>query len=543
MPKSLLQNPRNFSLIFIIVFALQVTAQNVILISSFEDLCKIGKDEGYPLNGHYELTNDIDASSSNRLNYAGAYERRYHGFLPIGNDSLQFTGTFNGKGFIINGLYINRNDYVGLFGYTNGAVITDVHIVGDSISGNEHVGGLVGRNENSTISRCSFTGFVRGAHNYVGGLVGRSYQSDITGSHTVGDVRGRYYVGGLVGNIEGNCVITQSYAKNDVIGSFGVGGLVGYADTTTRNSAITDCYSTGSVRGSAAGGIISGNYGTITKCYATGNVTAADGNNIGGLVGTNNGTITGSHATGNVEISGGDAGGLVGYNGGSITQCYATGDVSRRGDFISSRGGLVGRNGGSITQSYATGNVIQGGGLVSVNDGTITECYAAGYVDAIGSSGGLVRWPLNQNATTIRSYWDIIASSKTESEGGTGKTTEDMKKQATYEDWDFDLVWQIDENMSYPYFRTSINVATIKNRIAVSQLTAPHITVKGKTLNVLTASNSDLQIRLFDMRGKTIARFNSKGGNSFSLAKIPSGRFIVEAKQNGKKSSSAIILK
>jgi len=33
------------------------------------------------------------------------------------------------------------------------------------------------------------------------------------------------------------------------------------------------------------------------------------------------------------------------------------------------------------------------------------------------------------------------------------------------------------------------------------------------------------------------------GGNNFSLAKIPAGRFIVEAKQNGKKSSSAIVLK
>jgi len=74
-----------------------------------------------------------------------------------------------------------------------------------------------------------------------------------------------------------------------------------------------------------------------------------------------------------------------------------------------------------------------------------------------------------------------------------------------------------------------------------------NLTIKGKTLNIKAASqNSDLQIRLFDMRGKTLARFNTQGNgsNSFSLAKIPAGRYLIETRENGKRVGvSAVILR
>jgi len=68
------------------------------------------------------LARDIDCSCTAGWN-EGA------GFVPIGNSSNPFTGTFDGRGHKITGLYINRpsTDYVGLFGtIASGSEIKDV---------------------------------------------------------------------------------------------------------------------------------------------------------------------------------------------------------------------------------------------------------------------------------------------------------------------------------------------------------------------------------------------------------------------------------
>jgi len=50
------------------------------------------------------------------------------------------------------------------------------------------------------------------------------------------------------------------------------------------------------------------------------------------------------------------------------------------------------------------------------------------------------------------SYWDIETSGMFGSSGGIGKTTAEMKQQATFVDWDFVNIWAIKEGVSYPYF-------------------------------------------------------------------------------------------
>ena len=64
--------------LIIILFLSSSSSYAVIYISSIEDLQKIGKVTGYPLNGEYELTQDIDASATINWN-SGA------GFAPIGS--------------------------------------------------------------------------------------------------------------------------------------------------------------------------------------------------------------------------------------------------------------------------------------------------------------------------------------------------------------------------------------------------------------------------------------------------------------------------
>ncbi len=117
---------------FAIFSLVSINSHGVIYISSIEDLQKIGKDPNYPLNGEYELTQDIDASDTINWNNGA-------GFSPIGSWYNPFIGVFDGKGYKIRNLYINRvGEYdVGLFGYvgSGGEVrnlgLENVQVLGD----------------------------------------------------------------------------------------------------------------------------------------------------------------------------------------------------------------------------------------------------------------------------------------------------------------------------------------------------------------------------------------------------------------------------
>ena len=109
---------------------------------------------------YYIQTANIDAFSTSSLNDSS-------GFSPIGNNSTQFTGSYDGDGYTINGLTIadSSTNHIGLFGYTNGATIQDLGVTNVNITGQYYVGALVGRNEGSTISNCYSTGSVAGDGN------------------------------------------------------------------------------------------------------------------------------------------------------------------------------------------------------------------------------------------------------------------------------------------------------------------------------------------------------------------------------------------
>ncbi|MBC2708936.1 MAG: PGF-pre-PGF domain-containing protein [ANME-2 cluster archaeon] len=298
------------------------------------------------LAGDYYLANDIDCSGFD-------YDSDGKGFMPIGNSSSQFTGTFDGKGYKITNLYINRSstNFVGLFGRIGSvSEIKDVGLEEVDVNGSSYVGGLVGLNSFRTITNCYSTGSVTGS------------------------------------------------------GSSNIGGLVGYNDGTITNSS-SSCSVTGS---SNIGGLVGNNYfGTITNSSSTGGVTGYS--NIGGLVGNNADMMS----------------------NGVITNCYSTGSVSGSSNI----GGLVGYNGGDDF-------MMMGGG------GVITNCYSTGSVSGSSNFGGLVGY---NDGTITNSYWDNETSGQSSSSGGTEKTTEEMKQQATFVNWNFDNIWGIVENETYPY--------------------------------------------------------------------------------------------
>jgi len=98
------------------------------------------------------------------------------------------------------------------------------------------------------------------------------------------------------------------------------------------------------------------------------------------------------------------------------------------------------------------------GGLVGYsNGGTISNSYSTGSVSGGGSVGGLVGW--SRSGTTSNSYWDNQTSGQTNciGQGGQGdfsscygKTTAEMRQQATFSGWDFTNTWKITEGVTYP---------------------------------------------------------------------------------------------
>ena len=284
------------------------------------------------LDGKYELVRDLDfqsdASYRNPSNKAEWTVDNFDdpsdsGWLPIGDT---FTGTFNGNGYTISGLQINR-DYTnnqGLFAILGAdALISNIGLLSVKVEGGSASAGLVGTNSGKVI-RSYVTGSIESkSGNVTGGLVANNNSGDIIASYAITQVSGISSVGGLVGNNSGRVInsYTDSVVSALISNRSSFGGLVGFNRSLIANSHAIGTVSVGA-NNFSVGGLVGWNRGIITNSYATAN---ADGTHVGGLVGSNSrrgGSIKNSYAIGAVQQSAGTAGGLVGGNGGEIVASY-----------------------------------------------------------------------------------------------------------------------------------------------------------------------------------------------------------------------------
>ena len=240
-----------------------------------EDLCVSRQDTAVATNRAYSdayflVTADIDMSGY--ISTDGVYN-----FLPIGTRSTQnqtelpFSATFDGGDntitYVYNvGSFYNdskaRTNYVGLFGYLNGATISNLKVASNGglsitdnsgIVGIEYVGGIAGCAVDSTLYNTvlAYGGWVRG-ENYVGGIVGYGERITIESSEAVSsaNVGGETYVGGIVGkwivsnqSQIGGSVAGQRYItpadQTDVMGIKYVGGIAGWMDTSSCATTIS----------------------------------------------------------------------------------------------------------------------------------------------------------------------------------------------------------------------------------------------------------------------------------------------------------------
>ena len=223
---------------------------------------------------HAKLMNDIvlnDGTFDENGTYTpGASGKAAEKWTPIAysglfneHTTLYYTGTFDGQGHTIKGLYVSVSDApnmeaevcLGLFSTAKKAVIRNVTVTGYVFGFAGNLGGIVGYLSDGTIENCA---------NYC------------TVKSTLAATEGPSYVGGIAGAIDERSVIRDCYNTGTItVVEYRewnmTGGVVGYND-----SAVSNCYNAGKVAGSGnyngeiAGfnaGNENGNPSTVSNCY------------------------------------------------------------------------------------------------------------------------------------------------------------------------------------------------------------------------------------------------------------------------------------
>ncbi|MFR6023849.1 MAG: GLUG motif-containing protein [Oscillospiraceae bacterium] len=373
------------------------------MLEFYRDMINTGSDSKYN-RAHYILTANINLGGGEKP------------WTPIGsNKDHAFTGTFDGNGHTISGLYINNGDsvYAGLFGYVGrGGMIKGLTVEGKiTISGSTScVGGIAGIVSSSgqvgmsvlTDSDDSETGIIDCISNVtinvtyngssglsVEGIVGSCGGATISGCENYGDVS-------VVGASESDIV--------------NIGGIVGYSGSSTiiRNCCNTGAVSVQDAEKAYAGGIMGQSINTtLSGCCNTGAVSVQDAEKAyaGGIMGQSiNTTLSGCYNTGAVSVQNveeANLGGLVGQSSEdtAVSSCYNTGAVNAEDAEYANLGGVVGENDGSVSNCYNTGDLtaenveeVDAGGVVGLVNrrGTVGNCYNTGDVSAKASSGDSV---------------------------------------------------------------------------------------------------------------------------------------------------------
>ncbi len=150
-------------------------------------------------------------------------------------------------------------------------------------------------------------------------------------------------------------------------------------------------------------------------------------------------------------------------NGAEISRSYVAGDLS---GLFGSFGLTLSLSDGYISNSYSLATISTSDicvvvtGFVGeiVGDSTITNSYMSGLISGPEeASSGFIGF--YYDGTISSSFWNTEISRQVNSifdgsiAGVSGKTNSQMKQESTFLDWDFDVIWRIEEGSSFPYLR------------------------------------------------------------------------------------------
>lgn len=458
---------------------------------------------------HYRLTNDIDASVTSTWNVCDhdadeSTPDSATGFFPIGSRKAPFVGTFNGAGYTIRNLYINRpvelwppiSDSVhtgpdaGLFGHTSdNATIDSIILEEYSFTSFKNIGSIVLFPSNTNISNCYTSGTALGTDTSFMGTENRG----------VGGIAAVMDSGSIIENCSTAGILETPAAH--------AGGIVGivvqyggneYGDLVW-GGRITHCHSSATVSGRYAGGIIGKSSGSgLQYCSSEGTIFGqyAGGGIIGWLSAKEYSScgIVECFSTATVHATG-YAGGLSGILSMDIymENSYFTGSVSSDGI----AGGLSGRSGkiynsyfaGSISNGYSDGAImgesIYREDLIDMciwnSDSTSLEVLGKGYIPNKSFSFNKTTEAMNNIETFISARWDCY--------GETNNGAED--------------IWYMDGDKDFPQLRWT-NPSLPTNIIDHSPRHNKKIARVIK--NTLTLNKSDAyKLQIYSINGRIVA--------------------------------------
>lgn len=206
---------------------------------------------------YVDLTDDIDL---------GGYS-----FTPIGKDSHEFSGVFDGKGYTISGLKVTAK-YAGLFGFIKDAEIKNVIVQGTVTAADSkgHAAGIaaVAKGSSNSITGCGNETTVSSDY-YAAGILGSNFNDStmtpITGCYNSGSVSGKSRAAGILAYDNGKANISDCYNIGTITGSDNAGGI--RAHYTSMAGSIQNCYNASSVTGNSAGAIAPGGNNTLKSCF------------------------------------------------------------------------------------------------------------------------------------------------------------------------------------------------------------------------------------------------------------------------------------
>lgn len=282
----------------------------------------VNKGRSY-LGYRIELNTDLDFADQTYLD-------------PVGNYTSPFEGNFYGNGHTLRNMRISSDEnYVGVFGYTQRAVIRELNVIDCQIYSYSATGtgGIVGY-VSGYVLECSFSGTVEADEGSAGGIVGNNW-GGIDNCFVFGEIRGSgvngtygnglsasYGTGGIAGDNSGTVSRCINDAKVSIDSDFyDLGGISGY-----NQGFIQSCGNFADIKN--GGGIVDNNsdYAIIRGCFNFGDTYAgiAVGSYSESIIEycVNMGNTSGRYAAGLVSFWGQDN--EENYQG-RISQCLSVG--------------------------------------------------------------------------------------------------------------------------------------------------------------------------------------------------------------------------